>query len=219
MEVRFTNPEMPLAPKFKKNLAGLIASLGTLQFESSFMSLARELCDCEHITIFSRSNGSPPQLLLAANNGSSQIAHDVAKKYIAHYWQLDPVHRVTNNHDAMILVELQNLEIDDGNYRHDCYMSVGLDRRLSLLQRLPNETIQINAYSKRGNNRLAHGMLEIASNLEALFGLVLKHRDLTLPDSASLTETFRRRFRTACPALPDREMEVCVSIAKGLSSE
>jgi DNA-binding CsgD family transcriptional regulator len=118
-----------------------------------------------------------------------------------------------------MLVELQNLEIDDGNYRHDCYMSVGLDRRLSLLQRRPNETIQINAYSKRGNNRLSHGMLEIASNLEALFALVLKHRDLTFPDSASLEDTFRRRLRMACPAMPEREMEVCVSIAKGLSSE
>ena len=219
MEVRFTNSEIPLAPKFKKYLAALISSLGTLQFENSFMTLARELCNCEHVTIFSRSNTSPPQVLLAANNGPSQIAHDVAKKYIAHYWRLDPVLRVANRRDAIMFVELQNLEIEDGDYRHDCYMSVGLDRRLSLLQRLPNETVQINAYSKRGNNRLARGMLEIASNLEALFALVLKHRDLTSPDSASLSDTFRRRLRMACPALPNREMEVCISIAKGLSSE
>jgi len=219
MEVRFTNSEILLAPKFTRYLADLISSLGTLRFENSFMMLARELCNCEHVTIFSRSNTSPPQVLLAANNGPSQIAHDVAKKYIAHYWQLDPVLRVANTNDARMLVELQNLEIDDSDYRHDCYMSVGLDRRLSLLQRVANETVQINAYSKRGINRPTRGMLEIASNLEALFALVLKHRDLASPDSASFADTFRRRLRAACPALPERELEVCVSIAKGLSSE
>ena len=219
MEVRLINAEIPPAPQFQRYLANLISSIGTSQFEDSFMTLAREICNCEHITIFQRSDASPPQVLLAANNGTSQIAHEVAKKYVAHYWQLDPVHRVTNGHDALQLIELQNVEIDDSNYRHDCYMSVGLDRRLSLLRKLPNETIQINAYSKRSSNRSAHGMLEIASNLEALFALVLKHRDQTSSGATSFTNTFRRRLRMACPALPEREMEVCVSIAKGLSSE
>jgi DNA-binding CsgD family transcriptional regulator len=219
MEVRFIKTEIPPAPKFGSYLASLISSIGTSQFENSFMTLAREICNCEHITIFQRSDGSPPQVLLAANNGPSQIAHDVARKYVAHYWQLDPVHRVTNEHDATQLIELQNLEIDDSNYRHDCYMSVGLDRRLSLLRKGPNETIQINAYSKRSSNRSAHGMLEIASNLETLFALVLKHRDHTSSGSASFTNSFRRRLRMTCPTLPEREMEVCVSIAKGLSSE
>lgn len=219
MEVRFTNSDVLPAQKFDRYLADLISALGTLRFESSFMTLARELCNCEHLTIFSRSNTSPPQVLLAANNGPSQIAHDVAKKYIAHYWQLDPVLRVANTNDTTMLVELQNLEIDDSDYRHDCYMSVGLDRRLSLLHRFPNETVQLNAYSRRGTNRPTQGMLEIASNFEALFALVLKHRGLATPDSASFADTFRRRLRAICPALPDREMEVCVAIAKGLSSE
>ncbi len=219
MEVRFTNSKTLPADKYNGYLADLISSLGTLQFETSFMTLARELCNCEHVTIFSRSNASPPQVLLAANNGPSQIAHDVARKYIAHYWQLDPVLRVANKNEATMLVELQNLEIDDGDYRHDCYMSVGLDRRLSLLQRISHETVQINAYSKRGSNRPTHSMLEIASKLEALFALVLKHRDLASPSSTSFADTFRRRLRAACPSLPDRELEVCVSIARGLSSE
>jgi DNA-binding CsgD family transcriptional regulator len=219
MEVRFIKAEIPPAPKFESYLASLISSIGTSQFENSFMTLAREICNCEHITIFLRSDDSPPQVLLAANNGPSQIAHDVARKYVAHYWQLDPAHRVTNEHDAIQLIELQNLEIDDSNYRHDCYMSVGLDRRLSLLRRRPNETIQINAYSKRSGNRSAHGMLEMASNLEVIFALVLKHREQTSSGPASFTNSFRRRLRMTCPTLPEREMEVCVSIAKGLSSE
>jgi DNA-binding CsgD family transcriptional regulator len=158
-------------------------------------------------------------VLLAANNGPSQIAHEVARKYIAHYWQLDPVLRIANENDAPMLVELQNVDIDDSDYRHDCYMSVGLDRRLSLLQRRSHETIQINAYSKRGICGPAHSMLEISSNLETLFALVLKHRELASFDSVSFADTFRRRLHTVCPALPDREREVCVSIAKGLSSE
>ena len=65
------------------------------------MTLAREICNCEHITVFQRSHASPPQILLAANNGPSQIAHEVARKYVAHYKQLNPVRRATNGHDAL----------------------------------------------------------------------------------------------------------------------
>jgi DNA-binding CsgD family transcriptional regulator len=219
MEVRLIDAEIRPAPAFQKHLAKLICSIGTSRFDDSFMALARDVCNCEHITIFRRSDCSPPQVLLAANNGPSQIAHETARKYVAHYWQLDPVHRVQNGRDVLQLIELQNVEIDDSNYRHDCYMSVGLDRRLSLLRKLANETIQINAYSKRSTGRSANGMLEIASNLEALLALLLKHREQATSDLNSFTNTFRQRLRLACPTLPERELEVCVSIANGLSSE
>ena len=95
------------------------------------MLLARELCNCDHVTVFLTSEGSAPQVLLAANNGPSQVAHDVAKKYVAHYWHLDPVRRVGNQRKSIALVQVENLEIDHSDYRRDCYKSVGLDRRLS----------------------------------------------------------------------------------------
>lgn len=218
MDVRVTGETRHHTSTFKQHLAELVSSLGTIAFERAFMKVARELCNCEHMTVFARSTTTPPKVLLAVNNGPGQVAHDVARKYVARHWRLDPALRVESTNET-VLVELHNIDIDDADYRHDCYRSVGLDRRLSLMRRLSDETVQINVYSRRGSDRPANGMLEIASNIEAIFALVLKHSDLVSPDKGSLTDAFRRRLRVACPELPDREMDVCVAIARGLSSE
>lgn len=219
MEITFQQKLPATARGLSGSLGDVISSLGTTDFEHAFMRLARDFCDCEHVTIFSRSKKGPPEILLAANFGTSRIAGDVGRKYVSHYWRQDPARSVPTARGTMTLLELQNLDIEDSNYRHDCYVSVGLDRRLSLLQVRPDGIVQFNAYSKGRNTRLASGMLEIAPYFEPLLLLVLKHRDLAAVDRANLAGTFQRRLRLACPSLPDREMGVCVAIAKGLSSE
>src|SRR5882757_318527 len=152
MEVRVTGDARRQTSTFNKHLAELVSSLGTIGFERAFMKVGRELCNCEHMTIFARSASMPPKVLLAVNNGPGQIAHDVGRKYVARHWRLDPALRVESTNETM-LIELHNVDIDDVDYRHDCYRSVGLDRRLSLIRRLSDETIQINAYSRRGGDR------------------------------------------------------------------
>jgi DNA-binding CsgD family transcriptional regulator len=219
MEVRYVDRKPASKLIFDSHSAGLISALGTPDFEPRFMLLARELCNCDHVTVFLTSEGSAPQVVLAANHGPSQVAHDVAKKYVSHYWHLDPVRRVASQRKSTALVQVETLEIDHSDYRRDCYKSVGLDRRLSIVKQHANVSVQINVYGKYRNDRLSDGMLELAPEVHTLVALVLKHRDLGALDPSNLACTSRRRLRLVCPKLPARETEVCVLIASGMSSE
>jgi hypothetical protein len=144
MEVRFARTDTSQLPRCTGLFAALISALGTERFELDLMNTVRALFGCEHITIFTRSGQSAPNALLAANVGPSQIAPDIAKKYLAHYWRLDPVRGVETQSESTVLVEIEDRDIDHSEYRRDCYLSAGLGRRLSILNKRQGETIQIN---------------------------------------------------------------------------
>ena len=219
MEVSSITIDNAQAGRFDGYFPALISALGTSRFEPLVMALAREACRCEHLTIFAWNLPSAPSVLLAANNGPPCVARQVSEAYVTRYWHLDPALRIAGEQVGTTLVELRNRDIDDSSYRHDCYMSVGLDRRTSLVHRLADETIQFNAYSKRGDHALLRGVSELASSLPWLLTLVFKHRELTSSSPASFSDLFKRRLKKTCPTLPDRETDVCVAIANGLSSE
>lgn len=94
-----------------------------------------------------------------------------------------------------------------------------LDRRLTILRPFANTVAQLNVYVKRRNRKVAEGISEITSNLEVLLALAPKHRDLSSLDPETLTDTFLSRLRLVCPGLSNREKEICVLIARGLTSE
>jgi DNA-binding CsgD family transcriptional regulator len=203
-----------------RHFAPLVSALGSARFEPLFFGLARELTRCEHVTVFAHGGTAIPRVLLAANSGPTPVARAVARKYVDNYWRHDPARRITKLADAGICMRVGNAEIDDDDYRRDCYTSVGLGSRISFLKRQTAELLQLNFYRAAPWQGLRSGDIDLGAHVETLLALVLKHNALDATAAAGRHEDLlRNRLRTAAPALTDRELDVCTAIFNGMTSE
>jgi DNA-binding CsgD family transcriptional regulator len=207
----------------RRHVPRLIELCGTPRFEPALFQAAHEATSCEHLTAFAFSGASQPRIVLAANTTELPVARKVAQKYIRQYWMLDPARSVAppqRRAAADYAVRVYADEIDDSGYRHECYTTVGLHDRVSLITTRNDETLRVNFYKSRKSGRFAPE--EIDYLLEAsdlILSLLAKHDAAALPLGADLPGAFSRRLRLVAKPLPRREMEVCTLIATGMSSE
>src|SRR4051812_27009377 len=78
---------------WRANVSRLIDAVATPKFESELFSISRAAINCEHITAFAVRENQAPRVLLAANAGAKSVARPLADKYMAQYWNLDPIAR------------------------------------------------------------------------------------------------------------------------------
>jgi DNA-binding CsgD family transcriptional regulator len=205
------------------SIGRLIELVGTAKFERELFRVAHETTRCQHLTAFAARTNASPRVLYAANVGPLPVARNVAQKYVDKYWALDPARRLDKpqstgpRNTAMRIV---SNDIYDGSYRQECYTSVKLLDRFTVLQQRNHETVCLNFY--RGVRSGPFGGSEvdrIVGMADLLISLVMK-QETSLPDrERDLTGTFVDRLRLLDPSLPPREAEVCGAIAGGMTSE
>ena len=163
----------------KSQIGDLIGKIGSPSFEPSFFQIVREATACEHVTAFASSDQAPARLLFALNRGTTPVARIIANKYLEHYWNHDPANLLCRreaapNYEMAVRVFCQ--DIDHDAYRRDCYSSVDLIDRFSIIKRHGAETIRLNLYrsAKRGRFVVTDfaGVLECA---DVMFALLAKH--------------------------------------------
>jgi DNA-binding CsgD family transcriptional regulator len=224
MEIQVLESGRRTANPIQRHMGELIATLGTPRFEPSFFRTAREATDCEHLTAFACSDRSPARLLFAINHGSRPIAQSIAEKYLAHYWEHDPANQIcdrnaSSNYD--IAVRVLSRDIDHDGYRRDCYSSVDLVDRFSIIRHTKDETIRLNLYRSARRGRFA--ATDLAPVLECanvMLALLAKHDAQRPPaDQGNAADVLAQRLLRIFPQLARRERDVCVGIMQGLSSE
>src|SRR4051795_9982244 len=134
----------------RAHMGQLIAAVGTPRFESALFQAAHSVINCEHFTAFVENNSSGPRLLLAANTGAGLVARPTAQKYLSHYWHLDPVNRideVCGKGNGIALQIYPDTDIDDELYRNDCYTSLRLGERFTLMQRSGQNLYRMSFYA------------------------------------------------------------------------
>jgi LuxR family transcriptional regulator, activator of tox operons len=209
---------------FKRCIGDLIASVGSPSFERSLFQIAREATNCEHVTAFVSTDRSLARLLFAVNRGAKPIARTIADKYLKHYWNHDPANVICSGNAAPsyeFAVRVYSNDIDHVAYRWDCYSSVDLVDRLSIIRRSNDETIRLNLYRSGRRGRFAAGEVDsVLENATLMFALIAKHdaQRHALSETGKL-EIARRRLAHAAPELSARERDVCLGIMQGQSSE
>jgi DNA-binding CsgD family transcriptional regulator len=208
----------------KRRIGDLIAKIGLPSFETSFFQIAREATACEHLTAFASSERSPARLLFAINRGSKPVARTVAEKYLKHYWKHDPVNlicsrNVSPSYEMAVRVFCQ--DIDHDAYRRDCYSSVDLVDRFSIIRHHGDETIRLNLYRSAQRGRfVATDFASVLESADVMFALLAKHDAQRIPaGKSSEADVLARRLRQIVPQLARREFDVCVGIMQGKSSE
>jgi LuxR family transcriptional regulator, activator of tox operons len=226
MELQFLGPETGI-DLVAREMGTVISTIGTPHFEQSLLSMACNVTRCSHVTAFACSTASGisrvPRVMVAVDGGSTTVAHRLAATYIQHYWDLDPANTLPKEAlrtGQRAMVRLRSHEITDSNYRRDCYRSVDLIDRVSLIKVLGNEVMRINFYRNASVGRFSGTELDLISALADLSMVAIeKHEALT---AVSLqTDPYDRyctRLALRAPHLSSRERQVCAQIVAGRRS-
>jgi DNA-binding CsgD family transcriptional regulator len=226
MELRFIAPETGIH-LIAREMGAVINTIGTPQFERSLLSMARNTMRCSHVTAFacSPSGGSArtPRVMVAVDGGSATVAHRLAATYIQHYWNLDPANTLPKEElgaGQKAMLRLRSNEITNSDYRRDCYRSLDLIDRMSLVKMRGNEVVRINFYRNSTVGRFSGADFAIVSALADLsMAAIEKHEALTsLSLQTDHYDRYCNRLALRAPYLSSRERQVCAQIVLGQRS-
>ena len=208
---------------WRANVGRLIDAVATPKFESELFSISRAAINCEHITAFAVGEDQTPRVLLAANAGTKNVARPLADKYMAQYWNLDPIARAGDPQPGarVALRIVPEQDIADEPYRNDCYTNLRIADRFTILQRHGSDVYRLSFYSGAGFGRFSEcDINRMASSGDLLMSLLIKNDAANAVKSeAWTTEALMSRLRMVAPGIPTREAEVCTSIMLGMTSE
>ena len=213
--------DLPLPPQgahiFHSSVAQLIETVGIDQFEDDLFSLVHDAIGCIHMNAVAFGRDDGRSLVLAGNEGVSQVAREVGTQYIRQYWRLDPVHeRLRQSSPGFRMIEIQSNDIDNADYRDNCYTAVRIAERISLCETRSDGIMRANFYHARGfTPEQKTAIADAAGLLMPLLWRHAKGRDRVL----RTFEDFDIRLEEVAPALTERERQVCALIAIGVSSE
>jgi LuxR family transcriptional regulator, activator of tox operons len=220
MQLHPLKPRAATAACFGGAISGLIEAVGLDEFPRRLFGAARAVAGCKHMTAFSFARGEPPRLLLAENVGERAVARKVADRYLSHYWRLDPIRDALADlpeTDDVHAIELGVGDIRYADYRADCYTSVRLRSQLAINQVREQSTIRLNFFRADGFG--SDQRARILDSIDLLMPLLWRHEVALRPRPVDLRAEFRRRLAQRDPCLSGRELDVCMLIAVGLSSQ
>lgn len=201
----------------------LIGAIGTSAFEQSMLTFAKNTIRCTHLTAFSVSKSHSPRAVIAINGGRSPVARRIAAKYIQDYWGLDPVNRIIETEPRMgqgATIRLRSNEIENTSYQQDCYRSVRLIDRISIVKSQADEIMRLNFYRNEMEGRFTDADLGEVAKLANLLIETLRKHDHIRPalNNDDRFQQYCARLLHIAPQLSRREIEVCAEIVRGLSS-
>ena len=205
-------------------LAQLIDVVGDDAFAPSLFKSMFSLTKPDHLTAFSFAGDSEPRVIFAENIGHRPIAHEIARQYRKDYWRHDLANELTlplegRRLDGCWGVRTSAAEIDHTNYRTHCYTSAGLEDRISLSEARNGRTLRVNFYRYRGKAFSSEDAARIFESAKLLLALVRRHDQEASAPAQDFSDQCRMRLAAIAPSLPARELDVCVSIVNGVTSE
>jgi DNA-binding CsgD family transcriptional regulator len=223
LDVEFLKSESSVAT-LDHRVNDLVGAIGSPTFESSMLEFAAKEVRCSHMTAFARYQHRPPRVILAIDRDKAHVARRIAAKYLKDYWELDPANRAIRIEPRLAggaTVRLRCEEIENNAYRRDCYGSVRLVDRFSIIKSQSKDVVRLNFYRDNTRGRFSDGELIHLSKLASLLvQIVMKHDQfrpyLSDEDRYGL---YCRRLSAFAPSLSLREIEVCAEIVLGRNSE
>lgn len=202
-------------------LAGLIGKIGREDFGQGLLHLSRCAVGADHVTAFAASPGGRIETVVAENGGPRRVARGVAERYVRRHWHSDPVSRLLDGRaDRRIIVDIDAVDVEKGDYRRECYAAISLDHRLSVAESRGARTMRLNFYRGSGEDFRDEDIDRLGGMADMLLAMLWRHEEAAAPRPTGDPEAlFNARLAGVAPELSERERQVCALIALGVTSE
>jgi len=223
MEVQSLKRSAGSADPLRQNIGRLISVVGNGRFEQSLFEAAEAATRCSHLTAFVSASRTAPRAVLAVNAGPQPLARILADRYVKQYWDLDPANSFSGAGgvpEEGATLRIRSGEIGSPQYRSDCYTGVELEDRFSLLQPVRGKLYRINFYCRSRSGGFGEDAIRnITASADLLIALLARHETACTMSATTGSDSFADELRFLYPDMPLREVQVCVGIARGLTSE
>ena len=139
-----------------------------------------------HVTALAFGAGFSPRVLNVTGTFNESAAQRAAVRYSQHHWYLDPTNIFRSrpvDEDHYYVAFLSEHEVEDPQYRRDCYTLTGISHRMSVLKRQQREFIKLSFHRTRRAGPFHPGELgDLLDHVDLLTELVSRHA-MSMPGS------------------------------------
>ena len=206
-------------------IAKLVTATGGPGFAGELLTWLAAQVDMNHLSLVHLADDERVAYIMSASDSRMQITSAMQQLYLTTYFRLDPNNAVLleEQHETVRVARLQRDQIQDAGYRQLWYQTMGIQDRLSVLQRADKGIYCLNLFRREGefSDDEVHRLTDMSALLAAL---AVKHSRLSGALSAFMTrdsqiQQLMERLQGVNAALSMREQEVCARILLGMSSE
>lgn len=227
--MEFVRKPSPTGDSLRHEIGPLIAAIGSEQFESRLLAMARRMTSCNHVSAISVSGSGAPRVIAAASTDGNRVARQTCEQYVMRFWQMDATNQPELSRDgssSSVLIQLSNAA--SAFYRREMYSSEDWARtgsriaeRLSFWFSGEESSYKVNLYRNRDSDNFLPGAVEaVADAADILVPLLRKHETMhRRPSSPGSFADYVQSLQEVAPMLSRRELEVCAGIVLGMTSE
>lgn len=200
-------------------LARMVGGIGAPGFASdALQGLNEAQLQAASWAVYQLRPGRPPVLHLSASAGVVDTTRQCFAAYLDGLYARDRSFDDVAPGQAAVL-RMHADEAPTRDHRDAIYRRHGVLERLSVVHRAADESLlAINLYHHLHQGPFADG--EVAGFAEVaplLLAAVQRHLSLAEPAAAAVPPCAREALRARCPALTDRELDVCERLLRGWS--
>lgn len=204
-----------------------VRSLGTATFDRALFAYLNDIVAFDFLTVFvHRSIDEAPRVAVATSVNDPSWSRRLSAAYLGHFWRIDPATRALIGgcgQNRVALTRTRPLDIDDSEYRQQCYSSAFVRERLSLSTALGPDCVRLNLFRGRGRAHFSDGEIDWLQSQATLMGaLSWRHHQI---DPAQIAPCrweppeLERRLSAVSGILSVRERQVGARIAAGWTSD
>jgi len=208
----------------------LIAAIGSRDrtaLASAILGLARSQAQVHHCSVLGFEGERSPRIISGASLQREWHVFNIASAYARDFYRKDGLQRLIGAYPASfeappVIVHRQGLaDIEDVEYRRQCYESIGIGERAAIVVRVGRaQSLAVNLY--RDQEAGAFGEREIESLIgiaPLIAGCAQRHYALDVDGESSFRGAVTDELAQLCPQLTLREREVVQRILDGMTTE
>lgn len=202
----------------------LLSAMGTAALASVLFESIDRVMPVREIYGFELRPGKPPSPIVSLGRGDGAAGR--VDSYTMRYYAGDPLGiamRRTRPGFALQLHRIDPREIDDAEYRYECYEQPRFGEKISLVMERGESWFVLSLFRPIAEDRLSDATRDRLRQLGALaLPMLAKHRALNEPGQAagkSFVSRVETRLAYAYPNLTGRERAVCARTLGGMTAE
>lgn len=209
------------------HLQHAIRALGTAAFDNALFGFVQRTIPIDYLTVFVHRDGErAPTVAMSASSGGPGWDRRLSSSYLGRYWRVDPATKplIEDCSNGRVgTVRTRPLDIDNPQYRQECYADLRVRERLALSSELGPECVRLNVFRGMGHYFFSDAEIEWLRSQAVLLGaLAWRHQQIDqirCPRARWEPPELERRLTSVAGGLSNRERQVGARIAAGWTSD